>query len=285
MPPNWPPPPEGWVPGPGWQPDPSWPAPPEGWNFWVKPSRWQLDGAVARAQSQHWTLRLGFGPVLAVIAVLGLEYLSLRNWHPHGLVRDIAFGIGSILHYAVAVLVIVLLGRRVSQQVGGWFAAFGWGRPKVVDLALGVGGAVAEFGLRAIAAIIMLIAVPALRHGDPNNVSLSNRPVAEVTTLIIVAVLIAPPIEELIFRGLLLRTLMRRIAFWPAALISTAIFAALHLYEVHGIASMVLLFVSIFVFGLGQCLLVRWTGRLSTSIVAHSATNLVGVLIALAARR
>ncbi|MDQ2836171.1 MAG: CPBP family intramembrane metalloprotease [Actinomycetota bacterium] len=100
----------------------------------------------------------------------------------------------------------------------------------------------------------------------------------------------APPIEELIFRGLLLRTLMRRnlmrrSAFWPAAVISSAVFAALHLYEVRGIDSMVLLFVSIFVFGLGQCVLVRWTGRLTTSIVAHSVTNAFGVVIALAAHR
>ena len=35
VPPGWPPPPEGWEPFPGWQPDPSWPAPPEGWVFWA----------------------------------------------------------------------------------------------------------------------------------------------------------------------------------------------------------------------------------------------------------
>lgn len=34
-PPNWPKPPEGWVPAPDWSPDPSWPAPPPGWKLWV----------------------------------------------------------------------------------------------------------------------------------------------------------------------------------------------------------------------------------------------------------
>jgi hypothetical protein len=133
--------------------------------------------------------------------------------------------------------------------------------------------------------IALLVLIPALRHGNPNNVSLHGRPTAEVVTLIIVAVLVAPPIEELIFRGLLLRTLLRRMAFWPAAAISTGCFAVLHLYEVNGGASRILLFASIFVFGYGQCLLVRWTGRLGTSIVAHAATNAVGVVIALAAQR
>ncbi len=34
-PPNWPPPPPGFVPPPRWQPDPSWPPPPPGWQLWV----------------------------------------------------------------------------------------------------------------------------------------------------------------------------------------------------------------------------------------------------------
>jgi Domain of unknown function (DUF4190)/Septum formation len=35
-PPNWPPPPPGFVPPPRWQPDPSWPPPPPGWQLWVE---------------------------------------------------------------------------------------------------------------------------------------------------------------------------------------------------------------------------------------------------------
>ncbi len=34
-PPNWPAPPPGWVPMPGWQPSPEWPPPPPGWQLWV----------------------------------------------------------------------------------------------------------------------------------------------------------------------------------------------------------------------------------------------------------
>jgi hypothetical protein len=34
-PPNWPPPPPGFVPPPRWQPDPDWPPPPPGWRLWV----------------------------------------------------------------------------------------------------------------------------------------------------------------------------------------------------------------------------------------------------------
>lgn len=34
-PPNWPAPPPGWVPSPGWRPSPEWPAPPPGWRLWI----------------------------------------------------------------------------------------------------------------------------------------------------------------------------------------------------------------------------------------------------------
>ncbi|SHU17478.1 Uncharacterised protein [Mycobacteroides abscessus subsp. abscessus] len=34
-PPNWPPFPADWTPGPDWQPDPSWPPAPPGWPYWV----------------------------------------------------------------------------------------------------------------------------------------------------------------------------------------------------------------------------------------------------------
>jgi hypothetical protein len=34
-PPNWPAPPPGWVPSPGWRPSPEWPAPPPGWQLWI----------------------------------------------------------------------------------------------------------------------------------------------------------------------------------------------------------------------------------------------------------
>jgi hypothetical protein len=34
-PPNWPVPPPGWVPMPGWRPSPEWPAPPPGWQLWI----------------------------------------------------------------------------------------------------------------------------------------------------------------------------------------------------------------------------------------------------------
>jgi uncharacterized protein len=51
----------------------------------------------------------------------------------------------------------------------------------------------------------------------------------------------APAVEELMFRGLLLRALMTRFGFWPAAIVSTGIFAAVHTYEVNTLVGAVTL--------------------------------------------
>jgi len=287
-PPGWPAPPAGFSPPPGWRPDPSWPPAPPGWNFWQpQPRVWALDRAVAESGDHGWSIRLGLYPVLALVAVLVTEGLVLAGtgWHPHGLSRYLAFSIAAPLHYAAALAVIATMGRQAVRGAGGWGPAFGWSRPRLVDLPLGIGGAVAEYAGRIVVAVLLVVAVPALRDRAQSNLDLSGRPTPEIVLLLILAVVIAPPVEELIFRGVLLRSLMRRFRFWPAALISSVLFAALHLYEVDNAAAMVLLFASILVFGIGQCLLVRWTGRLATSITAHAVSNAAAALLTLAVGR
>ncbi len=50
----------------------------------------------------------------------------------------------------------------------------------------------------------------------------------QLVLMVIALVVLAPLGEELLFRGLLLRGLVRRMPFWPAALISSVLFAAAH---------------------------------------------------------
>ena len=49
-----------------------------------------------------------------------------------------------------------------------------------------------------------------------------------ITLTVLAVVVLAPLGEELLFRGLLLRGLVRRLRFWPAAVISSLLFAAAH---------------------------------------------------------
>jgi len=74
--------------------------------------------------------------------------------------------------------------------------------------------------------------------------------------------------EEYLFRGYALRVLWRGAGFWPAALVTTAIFAGLHLSKPHENAMDIGM---IFVLGLAICLSVRRTGTLWWAVGWHTA--------------
>ncbi|MFL0173147.1 MULTISPECIES: hypothetical protein [Mycobacteriaceae] len=68
-PPNWPPFPPDWQPGPDWQPDPSLPPPPPGWPMWVDDQyRYAPTEPAQRSGKRKWWI-IG-GAVLAVVALV-----------------------------------------------------------------------------------------------------------------------------------------------------------------------------------------------------------------------
>ena len=74
--------------------------------------------------------------------------------------------------------------------------------------------------------------------------------------------------EEYLFRGYALQSLWRGAGFWPAALITTALFAGLHLSKPHENAMDIGM---IFLLGLAMCLSVRRTGTLWWAAGWHAA--------------
>ncbi|HMM48494.1 MAG TPA: type II CAAX endopeptidase family protein [Miltoncostaeaceae bacterium] len=95
--------------------------------------------------------------------------------------------------------------------------------------------------------------------------------------MLIGLVVLAPLSEELVFRGLLLRTLARRFAFWPAAAISGLVFGGVHIdaYEVW--PRLLALALS----GVGLAVLYRWRGY-PAAVAAHATVNAVAAVALLA---
>lgn len=90
-------------------------------------------------------------------------------------------------------------------------------------------------------------------------------------------VVLAPLGEELLFRGLLLRGMVRRLRFWPAAAITSLLFAAAH-------ADSYLLWpraVSLFLTGLVLAWLYRWRGYWA-SVTAHATVNVAAAIALIA---
>ena len=80
---------------------------------------------------------------------------------------------------------------------------------------------------------------------------------------------------------MILRTVMRRHGFWPAAIASSLLFGLFHTYQLDTLAGAALLGVSTAIFGLGQCMLVRRHVRLTGAIGVHSLNNVVAALLTL----
>jgi membrane protease YdiL (CAAX protease family) len=90
--------------------------------------------------------------------------------------------------------------------------------------------------------------------------------------LIVALVLVAAPLsEEVLFRGFLLQGLARRWGFWPAAVVSSAVFALAHLWPY--------LYVPIFIMGLAFAWLFWRTGSLWASIAAHATMNATSLVV------
>jgi hypothetical protein len=95
-----------------------------------------------------------------------------------------------------------------------------------------------------------------------------------LATLTVLAVVVAPLTEELIFRAGLFRYLRTRVPRWIALPVPAALFAALH--------GNLVAFVPLFLLGVLFSLAYERTGRIAVTILAHSLFNLHTVLLILA---
>ncbi|MCW2603441.1 MAG: Conserved rane protein of unknown function [Pseudonocardiales bacterium] len=289
-PPNWPAPPVGWEPPAFWAPPPWFPPPPPRWQFWDRPPPalgeasygrrgWALDDAVRDARARTgaaWGWRVAVWPVVALAAVIllgGLVVLPLGD-------GAVAAAAATVLFYAVLVGVAVVVGRPIAALAGGWVPAFGLGPPRWIDAPIGAAAAAVQFGARILVAILLVALIPALRNADASNLDIKGLSGLELALTAVVVVIVAPVVEEILFRGLILRTAMTRMGFWPAALGSSTVFALFHAPAVDSVGGAAVLVSSIFVFSVGQCLLVRWQGRLAPAMASHGVANGVALLLA-----
>jgi len=179
----------------------------------------------------------------------------------------LAVAVALIVLTLAPVGVVLLLASRHERPRA---ADFGLRRP---PFARATGLVIAVLG-----ATLVLSAVWAVSLGiDEDAPSVTDRLAANSGTLnaILVLVLVAvasPLAEEFLFRGYFFRALHNWRGFWPAAVTSSAVFAAFHVGWVP-----IVLVVPTGLFGLGACLLYRWTGSLYPALAMHAVLNSIGV--------
>jgi uncharacterized protein len=91
-----------------------------------------------------------------------------------------------------------------------------------------------------------------------------------IALLVIIAGIGAPIFEEIFYRGLLLRSMERRVGTWPAVVVTGVLFGLSHLQ--------LLQLPALILFGIVAGVLTVRSGRLGPAIAAHVVFNLVAVV-------
>lgn len=168
------------------------------------------------------------------------------------------------------------------RAAGSWRAAVGLTSPSFDDIGLITKWLIFGYLAAFAASVVLFAAIPSLHHYKLGNAGfLRQLGPADRDVVVLLAVFVAPVVEETFFRGLLLRALMRRTGFGTAALLSSALFGFGHAHEVRQLVPAIALSVQTATFGLVQCALVRRTGRLGPNIVTHALRNAIVVLFVL----
>lgn len=232
----------------------------------------------AQTALAHTTQRWGLGDFAAGLliaqfatTIIGSIVIAVAGWDPLSKVPMWGFGVLQIPLWTVYLGTVVIAGSKGTGVVDAFGVRF-----RVMDPVMGL-----FVGVLCQLIVLPLLYVPIFRLTGTDSEELS-RPAEELASRaqtsmgwIIFAVLIglvAPVIEELFFRGLLLRSLSKRAMQAPLAVVtSAAIFAAMHLQ--------ILQFPGLFVFGVVLAVMVVLTGRLGPSIFAHIGFNATTVVV------
>lgn len=223
--------------------------------------------------------------IAAFFLALTLQIVVIIVFDPSPDSAD-AFGFAfSLVTYAAIAAVVVVAARR--KGLGSLAADFGV-RFRWVDLGLGVAAGVAA---KVFTFVLTAVAILATNNTpEQGNFVLSPDPVWMVLNGVIVASLVAPFVEELFFRGLVLRATRNRVlrrggspvrAAVIAILVSSVGFALLHLYQSTDLTLLIILGGSTLALGILNGAIAIWTGRIGAAIVSHIVYNGSTILLAM----
>ena len=199
---------------------------------------------------------------------------------PNGSVDGPALLISAVADVVMAGVLLLWLRARHP----GWPRLIGWPPvgARLRESAVGAGWGVL---LEVIAVVIGALVAVALEAAtgqtveSPEQVSPDLRGWA-VVMLVVLAVIVAPVVEEFVFRGLLFRSIADRHGFWIGAVLSAVPFGLTHA-AVGAEVDLWALRITLMVVGVVLAW-IHWRRRnLLANIVAHSTFNVIGVVLIL----
>ena len=252
-------------------------------------------------------------PPVAVVVMLGFAALGALAWVPAGVIlawrgvgapkgAETKAGLfevaGSAGVYLMGIATLsAALGREPSMpvRIGAVLAAqcaavgYAWLRLKRFPAAFGEPFRNLLLGAAAYLLILPFLTATNVVNGfamralelepevHPTLRELLTGPsVLAMAVIFILGALVAPFVEEVIFRGIVYGALRKKLAPVAAAALSGAVFAAVHVQPTQ--------FLPLFLLGAALALVYEHTGSLATSVGLHAANNAVTFAALLVAR-
>lgn len=219
---------------------------------------------------------ISIAPNLVIVAVGGMPEGTGGTAFPEG--PELLFGlivslVLMLIMFGLALLPVLTAGRPYARLLGPTR-----GTPMMWAIGIGV-------GIVTVIVAYTVNAVAVLVFGDGTTVEQGILESASqggpaLVLVVLIAVVIGPITEEVIYRGVFFRALADKVGMWAGATLSAAVFAVVH---VEVVFSQPLALAGLFVVGLLLALAYHRTGSLLVPIVGHAVFNAVSVLLALLA--
>ncbi len=211
-------------------------------------------------------------PNLVLVGIVGIDAVeTVAQENATLIVLNLMIGLVlQVVVFALALLPLLAAGRPFSRL---WGPTRTTGAMVAIGLATGVGVAIVAYTLNAI--VVLLAGVE-----DPVEQQLLQDALAGGLPLALVALLavvVAPLAEEVIFRGVLFRALADRINLAVGLVLSSVIFALIHIEVV---VSQPFALVGLFTVGFLLALAFHLTGNLMVAVLGHAVFNAISLGLA-----
>lgn len=235
------------------------------------------DPRPVRVVPSAFGVRDAVSAVMVMLASLLVAQVTVVVLEPLELPLAVLVGLLVVVGYGPPVFWSLRLARRASGDGVSVAAVLGWAW-RWSDIGWGALVWLSAVITQVVVAVALESAgVPLSSNTDGLD---SSVPTGYLVATALAAVIAAPLVEELVFRGVVQRALITRLGVAGAIAVQAVVFGAVHANPAFGSGNIGLVVVLTMVgaaFGVGAHL----TGRLGTSIVAHAIFNSVVLVLVL----
>jgi membrane protease YdiL (CAAX protease family) len=234
----------------------------------LSPKRWPADAF-------SWQRSLAVLVALGIAFYFGLRLDStvavyLGSTRQDFISSNLTWGIaiGQYVSYLPLLLVLLIAMPWLSRRSLGELGLRGFGRTTIIA---GVLGAIAMYVVTIGVANVQFL----FTHQKPEETAISlftsTHDTALIVTFTFLAAIVAPFMEEFVFRGFLFNALLRYMPVWVAAVISGIIFGASH--------GSPTAFLPLAASGVVLAYVYERSGSLTASMLTHALFNLINVAL------